>query len=610
VDDRPEAVNFGYSTGESHKPFGLSVHQETYAWSAAGYDGVCGISFHITNHTQGPIRQLYVGLYADLDSRRRSDPTGHRNDRIEWHSYSATKAEGRSSILVEGVNRGGTCFANFSGQVPAVVDGVPNSGLPVIAVMPLDHTLDPLSRLNASYGRAPFQHTFMSSVFLAEGIPGNGGVPALDVDRYAALSGAYPNASTDIMGDWVVLVSCGPFRTLGPGQSIDFTCAFVAAPSGDSLEATMARLVVLHHGFNLDLLPNATAHPDSADFFVGESGVSGHEVCLEPPPTVTFTLDPDCVTKFPIDAQPTPRYHTYHHGECYWTDLDCDGCTGFNGQETTINWLDPGETPPSPNSNILPADHQVDVKWDNMPEVLVNGGQIGSPGSKFVGYRLYRLSKWIPREGLLPPKENWALLGTFGLETGNLEQPLASVTDTTLDYDRILYEQKHYPIGRYRYVDNEVLNGFDYVYALSTIIDEKMPVGPGEFTTARLETPLIAKFTDRVTPHTAATPTAGKVTVVPNPYRAQAAWDRPAVLGDPLPRHIDFMHLPAGTSTIKIYTLAGDFVAQISHDGRTGDGQASWNLISRNGQDVQSGIYLFTVDSSEGHQVGKFVLIR
>jgi hypothetical protein len=40
------------------------------------------------------------------------------------------------------------------------------------------------------------------------------------------------------------------------------------------------------------------------------------------------------------------------------------------------------------------------------------------------------------------------------------------------------------------------------------------------------------------------------------------------------------------------------------------DGQARWNLISRNGQDVVSGIYLFTVESIRGTQRGKFVIIR
>ena len=40
------------------------------------------------------------------------------------------------------------------------------------------------------------------------------------------------------------------------------------------------------------------------------------------------------------------------------------------------------------------------------------------------------------------------------------------------------------------------------------------------------------------------------------------------------------------------------------------DGQARWNLITRSGQDVVSGIYLFTVDSSQGTQRGRFVVIR
>jgi hypothetical protein len=36
----------------------------------------------------------------------------------------------------------------------------------------------------------------------------------------------------------------------------------------------------------------------------------------------------------------------------------------------------------------------------------------------------------------------------------------------------------------------------------------------------------------------------------------------------------------------------------------------SWNLISRNGQKIVSGIYLFSVDTDLGREVGKFVIIR
>jgi len=67
---------------------------------------------------------------------------------------------------------------------------------------------------------------------------------------------------------------------------------------------------------------------------------------------------------------------------------------------------------------------------------------------------------------------------------------------------------------------------------------------------------------------------------------------------------------PRAQARIRIYTLAGDLVQVIDHDGTRGDGQAPWNLISRNGQDIESGVYLFTVEWPGGHQVGRFVIIR
>ena len=98
---------------------------------------------------------------------------------------------------------------------------------------------------------------------------------------------------------------------------------------------------------------------------------------------------------------------------------------------------------------------------------------------------------------------------------------------------------------------------------------------------------------------------------VPRPNTAISfVWERSPVPGDPFTRHVDFFGLPRARSTIRIYTLAGDLVRTLDHDGASGNGQAPWNLISRNGQDIQSGIYLFTVDSTAGHQVGRFVVIR
>jgi hypothetical protein len=126
----------------------------------------------------------------------------------------------------------------------------------------------------------------------------------------------------------------------------------------------------------------------------------------------------------------------------------------------------------------------------------------------------------------------------------------------------------------------------------------------------RFESPLVADFGARVVPRVNARPDALGVWVVPNPFRGAAEWDRTPVYGDRLTRHLDFMGLPRARCTIRIWTVAGDHVATVEHDGTGGSGQAAWNLVSRNGQEVASGIYLYTVESPLGTARGRFVVIR
>jgi len=126
----------------------------------------------------------------------------------------------------------------------------------------------------------------------------------------------------------------------------------------------------------------------------------------------------------------------------------------------------------------------------------------------------------------------------------------------------------------------------------------------------RYESPLSVQFDDRVAPQAEAHADARGVWVVPNPFRATAGWDRPPIYGDRLTRHLDFMGLPRAHCTITIWTVAGDRVATLDHDGTTGIGEAAWNLVTRNGQEAASGVYLFTVESSLGNSTGRFVVIR
>jgi hypothetical protein len=190
-----------------------------------------------------------------------------------------------------------------------------------------------------------------------------------------------------------------------------------------------------------------------------------------------------------------------------------------------------------------------------------------------------------------------------------------------------------YPVGRFRYLDREVKNGFQYFYSV-TAFDSTS----GGETFGRRS----AVEAEGVEPQ-ASVRTGRNVWVVPNPYRGfgqiserPSAWDLTPNATDPTGTHIDFMGLPPGDWTIRIFTISGDLVQIMRNDdpvnasirsdveGEDGvsrpgfnrqqdnanDGQARWNLISRNGQDVVSGIYLFAVESSEGTQRGKFVIIR
>ena len=74
---------------------------------------------------------------------------------------------------------------------------------------------------------------------------------------------------------------------------------------------------------------------------------------------------------------------------------------------------------------------------------------------------------------------------------------------------------------------------------------------------------------------------------------------------------MEFRNLPHTRGKIRIYTLSGDLVQEIPFDGRNGIGTVKWDLVSRNGQDVTSGVYLYSIEFDGGLDriVGKFVVI-
>ncbi len=622
TDDQKEAIDYNHPIGERHVPLELAVHQQTYAWTQFGHEDMAGIEFTVTNKGTEPLRDVRLGFYADLDARTRNGSAGHLNDLVERVPLNVQFGQHLDTL---GGPYEKTCIESIVGEAALVRDGNPGSGLPSIALVPLSHTTDPLGwlindafpgvRAARASARAPRRDSTFQIQFFAPGSPpGDGGLPPVDADRYAALAGEYPTARTDQPGDYAVLVSCGPFVRLEPGQSLNFALALVAVENPDSVVVQAFEARMLYRGRRLDLKPNVGRR---GDYTKGDTGWNGHEICLEPPPGVVFNYDPHCPDKYrddktlrpldPLSSPPTVAVEmTYTTGHCIWTDLDCDFCTGDDGVDTIRRWDLDMRLPPSPMLRSMPGDHTVRIAWDNAPEQAITAGSVGGPDFMFAGYKLYRLDDWN-RQSLLPEPERWQRIAVYRADPSQGGLPLADITDLSLAPDANGPGGPHYPVGRYRVQDPLTLNGFDYHYVVTTILRQH---SGGVLPPVEYESPFAASFDTRVVPHAAARSAGGGVWVVPNPYRERAPWERSPVPGDVFTRHVDFMGLPRARSRIRIYTLAGDLVALLDHDGSTGNGEAAWNLISRNGQDVESGVYLFTVDSPLGHQVGRFVLIR
>ncbi|HEX2896676.1 MAG TPA: hypothetical protein VHP63_01320 [candidate division Zixibacteria bacterium] len=116
------------------------------------------------------------------------------------------------------------------------------------------------------------------------------------------------------------------------------------------------------------------------------------------------------------------------------------------------------------------------------------------------------------------------------------------------------------------------------------------------------------------------------VYIYPNPYLGDADYRRrgyegvdefghrtdSSSLADNRAERIHFANLPP-KCTIRIFSLDGDLIREIEHDENPFNPSAShetWDLISRNTQQVVSGLFYWVVESSDRTQMGKLAIIR
>jgi hypothetical protein len=95
-----------------------------------------------------------------------------------------------------------------------------------------------------------------------------------------------------------------------------------------------------------------------------------------------------------------------------------------------------------------------------------------------------------------------------------------------------------------------------------------------------------------------------KIHTLPDPYFGRYNAQVENLNGESV---IQFVNLP-DKCTIRIYSLAGDLVRTLGHEGFTGT--EDWNLMSSDQREVSSGLYLYHVESPYGERLGRLAIIK
>ncbi|HTY09791.1 MAG TPA: hypothetical protein VMF88_01855 [Bacteroidota bacterium] len=576
-------------TGDSiqgHTPLGVSVHLETYAWNFPFSDFFVILNYTIKNVSNDTIDAIYVGM-RDEGVVRNMNLSGYQ-------ASSAFFSSGKGYI--DSLRLAYTFDVNGQPYGPPA-----NSywGMKLLGTDPFplkrdssgafgSHSIDSLGdlHLDTYYNGWKYNNTTSGTEQYF--------YPDVDNNPSDPLRGKYQRMSTM--------------------QPKNFIQSF----------GTPLNTPVLSDGVTPGIAPSNTVDLISVGPFPS----------LAPGDSMKVVFGVVCAKKS-TNLAPSEDYHNASlrktfYSNASWAQQAYDG-EDLNGN----NKLDPGEDingdgkltryvlpqpPRQPRVRAVVENQEAIIYWDR-----TQAEESFNPISRrydFEGYRIYRSAAGAdikdPTDFIL----SMDLVGDFdraddniGYNTGFSAIKLSS--PKMFPGDTVQYWYRFPPVN-----DNITsLNGWQYLYGISAYNQ-----GDSANQLPSLES---AKVIVRVIPGTPPTSEkSAEIGVYPNPYYAGAAWDGSGERD----RKIYFYNLPA-RADIKIYTLSGDLVTEITHDAATytgsdikwfqnfsglgvspqfAGGEHAWDLISKYDQAIATGLYLFTVkDLTTGTiKRGKFVVIK
>ncbi len=563
---------------------GAKVNMESYAWNFPFTEYFVIVNFDIINISDAAWDSVYVGMYHDIVTR----------------NINTTTESGGAYF-----NKGGYGFLDSLTTSYGFNSGGAEETI---------NTYGAIGFLGAEWkdprrGSRRFFHPSVAGEYVADGYAPpvvkprwwlfSGGAnqfttPSSDQDKYERLTTPYPNPASfasnqeyeteraawrerirtdgqSAAGNWIGLTPSGPYPTVLPGDTLRVTFSFVGALKPDEYQGAGGKPVDNEDSRRI-LVGNIEW---ARRTFAGED--SNYNGRLDSGEDVNNNGSLD---RYLIPEPPsTPRLRVEFEN-------DTDAVTGQQ-------------------------DGRVVLFWDRSAEEFIDPV---TGIADFEGYRIYRSNPGDDRGGNIAGQAS--LVAQFdrpgnrsGFNNGFNEVALSE--PVTFPGDPTEYW--------YRFEVENLLNGWQYLFALTAFDEGDPEVGLPSFESSRVANAI------RVFPGTPASDGSREVGVYPNPYRVNAAWDG----GTNRTRRLNFFNLPQ-RAEIRVYTLAGEIVKELTHDADTytGDirwydqfsaenrqlpgGEHSWDILSDNSLNIAGGLYLYTVKDLDSGDIqrGKFVIIK
>lgn len=564
------------------QPMLIDVNMEVYSWNFGFTEAFSIIRYDLENTSSFTYDSVWVGLYGDIVVRNvnttlegggaffNKNGIGYLDSLYTTYAFDAGSADDPKVNTYGGMSIIGSDYRDeyFHPSNPDTASLIAE-GLPVPVINPNYWLFSAGSGLFVAPANDQERYLRMTEPLPLDE-PTLAGTDAPDFTNRELLRTAGRTAN----GNFISLISLGPFPEWSPGETITVYTAWVAG-----------------------LMPEAF------------QGLSGTNLDDTPQSRRIFEENIDWV------------YRTFR-GEDTNNNGKLDAGEDVNENGMLDRFLIP-EPPSVPNMRVELDQGRAIIYWDNSAEFSVDPV---SGEQDFEGYRVYRSELGDDLAGTISQNANliqqWDLPGNAagfnnGLDDIRLETP---------------YSAPDGNVYHYSYEVTGLLSGWQYLFAVTAFDGGSTTIDLPE-----LETSVGANAV-RVFPGTAVNDNFGsdskeyKVGVYPNPYRVNAAWDG----GTSFTRKVMFYNLPQ-RAQIRVYTLAGDIVAELDHDAATyqGDtrwfddlsvanepgqpqrrivagGEHAWDLLTDSRQNLTTGLYLYTVKDMDSGDVqrGKLAIIK